>query len=101
MDEKALLEVEGLLKEGTWPDGLQPDERERMAACMAGCQPVAAAADGNRVEHDKWQARNLTPSLSNALRGSCGLDSSGTNSLYAKLWQDVDPTMLPSASHLV
>ena len=50
MDEKALLEMEGLLKEGTWPDGLRPDERDRMAALMAGRQATTAAASGKGSE---------------------------------------------------
>ena len=67
---------------------------------MAGRQPTAAAADGKGAEDDKWQARNLTSSLSRALRRSCRLGYSDANSLYAKLWRDVNPMILPSASHL-
>ena len=96
MDEKALLEMQGLLKEGTWPDGLRQDERERMAALMAGRQATPAAALGNGAEDDKWQARNLTASLSRALRRSCRLGYSDADSLYARLWRDNNPMMLPS-----
>ena len=45
--------MEGLLKEGTWPDGLKPDERERMTALVVGYQPTTAAAGGNGTEDDK------------------------------------------------
>ena len=50
MDEKALLEMEELLKEGTScrPDGLDPDERERLARLAEDRQLQAAPACGDR-----------------------------------------------------
>ena len=44
--------------------------------------------------------QNLTSSLSRALRRSSRLGYSVTSSLYAKLWHDVNPMILPSTSHL-
>lgn len=73
MDEKALLEMQGLLKEGTWPDGLRQDEHERIAATVAGCQATSAAALWKGPKDDKWHARNLIASLPRALRRSCRL----------------------------
>ena len=85
MDMKALLEMEVLLQDGTWPDGFSPEERENLAhlAPKGHSQPLDACQD--RVVDDKWQARNLTTSLSKALRNSCLLGYSDHNSLYAKL----------------
>ena len=71
-----------------------------MAAWVADRQATIAAASGKGAEDDKWQARNLTASLSRALRRSCGLGSSDANSLYAGLWRDVNPLKLPSNSTL-
>ena len=51
---------------------------------------------------EKWQARNLTASLSRALKRSCRLgysNNSNDNSLYAELWREVNPMLLPSVSH--
>ena len=49
---------------------------------------------------EKWQARNLTTSLSRALKCRCRLGYSNGNSLYAKLWREVNPMLLPNISHL-
>ena len=45
---KALLELEVLLRDGTWPDGLSPEERENLACMAAKChsQPPDACQDG-------------------------------------------------------
>ena len=86
MDMKVLLKIaEVLLQDGTWPDGFSPEERENLARLAPRChsQPPDACQDG--VVDDKWQARNLTTSLSKALRKSCRLGYSDHNSLYAKL----------------
>ena len=80
-----------------WPEARRA---KTIAASMAGRQPAAAAANGQGAEDDKWQARNLTSSLSRALRRSFRLGYSDANSLYAKLWRDVNPMMLPGASNL-
>ena len=37
MDMKALLEMEVLLQEGTWPDGFSPEERENLARLAPQC----------------------------------------------------------------
>ena len=58
---------------------------------------------GSRVDGaigDKWQVRNLTTSLSKALRKSCRLGHSDHNSLYARLWGDANPLLMPAISHL-
>ena len=39
-------------------------------------------------------------SLSNALRKSCPLGYSDHNSLYARLWRDANPMLVPAISHL-
>ena len=89
-----------MLQEGTWPDGFSPEERENLARLdpKGLSQPTDACQDG--AVDDKWQARNLTTSLSKALRKSCRLGYSDHNSLYAKLWQDTNPMLVPAISHL-
>ena len=95
MDMKALLEMEVLLQDGIWPDGFSPEEREDLARLApTGHSELPDACQ------DKWQARNLTTSLSKALRKSCRLGYSDHNSLYAKLWQDTNPMLVPAISHL-
>lgn len=42
-EEEALLEMKGLLLDGTWLDGLNPDECERMTALVAGRDGMQAA----------------------------------------------------------
>lgn len=49
MDKRALLEIDGLLKQRRWPDGLEwheRDKRERTTALVAGHLATAAAAQG-------------------------------------------------------
>ena len=100
VDMKALLEMEVLLQDGPWPDGFSPEEQENLARLAPKChsQPPDACQDG--AVDDKWQARNLTTSLSKALRRSCQLGYSDRNSLYARLWQDANPMLVPAISHL-
>ena len=63
MDEKALLEMEVLLQEGTWPDGFSPAERENLARLAPECRCQAPEACQDSALDNKWQARNLTTSL--------------------------------------
>ena len=39
VDMKALVEIEVLLKEGTWPDGFSPEERQNLAYLTLKCHP--------------------------------------------------------------
>ena len=91
--------MEELLQEGTWPDG-SPEERENLARLAPEChsQPPDACQDG--AVDDKWQARNLTTLLFKALRKYCRLGYSDNNSLYARLWRNVNPMLVPAVSHL-
>ena len=99
VDMKALLEMEVLLQDRKWPDGFSPEERENLARLAPQChsQPPDACQDG--AVDDKWQTRNLT-SLSKALRKSCQLGYSDHNPLYARLWWDANPKLVPAISHL-
>ena len=100
VDMNALLEMEVLLQDRKWPDGFSPEERENLARLAPKChsQPPDACQDG--AVSDKWQARNLTTSLSKALRKSCRLGYSDHNSLYARLGRDANPMLVPAISHL-
>ena len=100
MDMKALLEMEVLLQEGTWPDGFSLEERENMAHLAPKCHPQAPDASQDSVVDDNWQARILTTSLSKTLRKSRRLGYSDRNSLYARLWRDANPVLVPAISHL-
>ena len=80
-----------------WPEARQ---RERMTALVAGHQATSAAASGEGAKDDKRQARNLTAFFSRAQRRSCRLGYGDANSLYARLLREVNPMVLPSASHL-
>ena len=75
VDMKALLEMEVLLQEGTWPDGFTPEERENLARLAPRCHSQPPDACQDRVVDDKWQARNLMTLLPKlkALRKSCRL----------------------------
>ena len=103
MDDKELEKWEELLEEGTWPDGYTPEKRESMQKHANGQRDPQtedhsdAASDD---KYDKWQARNLTTSLSRALKRSCRLGYSNDKSLYFTLWQEVKPLLLPNISHL-
>ena len=88
------------LKEGTWPNRSSPDERENMARLAPKCHPQAPDACQDGVVDDKWQARNFTTSLSKAWRKFCRLGYSDHNSLYARLWRDAKPMLVPAISHL-
>ena len=100
VDEKALQEWEELLKEGTWPDGMTPEHRENMQMLGRDQMGSQTGPSSDSPPDEKWQARNLTASLSRALKRSCRLGYSNDNSLYAKLWREVNPMLLPSVSHL-
>ena len=97
---KALLEMEVLLQDGKWPDEFSPEERENLARVAPKCHSQRPDACQDGAVGDKWQARNLTTSLSKALKKSCRLGYSDHNSLYARLWQDANPMLVPAISQL-
>ena len=101
MDMKALLEMEVLLQDGTWPDGFSPEDRENLARLAPKCHSQSPNACQNGAVDDKWQAKNLMTSLSKALRKSCQLGYSDHKFLYARLWRDTNPMLVPAISHLV
>ena len=88
---KALHEWEELLKEGTWPDGLTPEHLENLQKLGRDEMKSQTGASLDGPPDEKWQARNLTTSLSRALKSRCRLGYSNGNSLYAKLWREVNP----------
>ncbi len=105
-DDRHLEEMENMLIEGTWPDG---DERRADQGRCSGGNVAPAAMDAQlaqqsaglrATEDDGWQARNLSTSLSSALSRSCGLGYSNVQAVYARLWRDVQPRLLPELSHL-
>ncbi len=51
------------------------------------------------TEDDGWQARNLSTSLSRVLN-PCRLGYTNVQAVYARLWRDVQPMLLPELSHL-
>ena len=73
VDQKALQEWEELLKEGTWPDGLTAEDRENMQKPGRDQMGSQTEASLDSPPDEKWQARNLTASLSRALKSRCRL----------------------------
>ena len=100
VDIKSLLEMEVLLQDGKWPDEISPEEHENLARLAPKCHSQLPDACQDGALGDKWQARNLTTSLSKASRKPCRLGYSDHNSLYARLWQDANPMLVPAISHL-
>ena len=100
-DDRHLEEIEKMLIDGTWPDG---DERRADQGRCSGGNVAPAAMDAPQsaglraTEDDGWQARNS--SLSRALIRSCRLGCSNVQAVYARLWRDVQPMLLPEHSHL-
>ena len=73
VDEKEPLKMEDLPKDGRCPEGLGQEERESLAHLAPKCHPqIHQAPDAcqHGTVNDKWPARNLTTSLSKALRKS-------------------------------
>ena len=78
-----------------------PDDLQKLGRDELGSQ-TGASSDGPLDE--KWQARNLTTSLSKVSsempNAVADHDTANGNSLYAKLWREVNPMLLPNISHL-
>ena len=99
---KALQQWEELPKEGTWPDGLTPEQRENLQELGYNEMGSQKRASSDGPQDEKWQAGNLTTSLSRTLKSRCRLGYSKgnhTSGLYAKLWCEVNPILLPNISH--
>ncbi len=102
-DDRHLEEMEKMLIDGPWPDG--DERRADQGRCSGGnvahTEMDAQQSAGLRAtEGNGWQARNLSTSLSRALSRSCRLGNSNAQAVYARLWRDVQPMLVPEHSHL-
>ena len=103
MNKQALLDMEELLKEGTWPDGYSPDKQENHVLAAQKHRPRLQAPDAcqDGAKGAQCQARNLTTLPIKALRPqSCRPRNSDCSSLHARLWHDVNRMLVPAISHV-
>ena len=91
MPEHQLLEVEQLqemeteLVEGTWQDGnAKEDSRQDQSQLAREGTPGEIQSQG-MGDNSQWQGRNLSTSLSTALKRACRLGYSNAESLYVKV----------------
>lgn len=71
MEQKALLEMDYMLTEGIWPDGLNPDEHARIVGCWR-CWLAASQLRQLPAEDEKWQSKKLFDPFK-SLRRSCSM----------------------------
>ena len=82
-----------------WLQPSRAQESRAFGSKVPTCRVPDACQDG--AVSDKWQARNRTSSLSKALQTSYRLGFSAHNSLYARLWRNANPRLVPAIAYLL